>query len=110
MDDFNKIFYAMRNMTVKVDQTLLNTVDNMKEKLKQNIEQFKAKLINAQAKKSETTTTQIDKVVNNIYPNHNLQERVINISYFLNKYDDAFMKKLFHEIDAMNFSHQVIEM
>jgi bacillithiol synthase len=110
MDDFNKIFYDMRNMTVKVDQTLLNTVDNMKEKLKQNIEQFKSKLINAQAKKSETTTTQIDKVVNNIYPNHNLQERVVNISYFLNKYDDAFMKKLFHEIDAMNFNHQVIEM
>jgi bacillithiol synthase len=110
MDEFNKIFYDMRNMTVKVDQTLLNTVDNMKEKLKQNIEQFKAKLTSAQARKSETTTTQIDKVVNNIYPNHNLQERVINISYFLNKYDDAFMKKLFHEIDVMNFSHQVIEM
>lgn len=110
MDDLNKIFYDMRNMTVKVDKTLLNTVDNMKEKLKQNMEQFKGKLINAQARKSETTTTQIDKVVNNIYPNNNLQEREINISYFLNKYDDAFMKKLFHEIDAMNFNHQVIEM
>ncbi len=110
MDEFNKIFYDMRNMTVKVDPTLLNAADNMKEKLKQYLEQFKGKLINSQAKKSETTTTQIDKVENNIYPNHNLQERVINISYFLNKYDDAFMKKLFHEIDAMNFNHQVIEM
>ncbi len=109
-DEFNKIFYDMRNMTVKVDQTLLNTVDNMKQRLNQSLEQFKGKLINAQAKKSETTTSQIDKVVNNIYPNHNLQERVINISYFLNKYDEAFMKKLFHEIDAMNFNHQVIEM
>jgi uncharacterized protein YllA (UPF0747 family) len=97
-------------MTVKVDQTLLNTVDNMKEKMKLSLEQFKNKLVNAQAKKSETTTTQIDKVVNNIYPNHNLQERVINIAYFLNKYDNAFIKKLFHETDVLNFNHQVIEM
>src|SRR4030095_4278108 len=108
-DEMNKIFYDMRNMTVKVDQTLLAAIDNMKEKTKQNLEHFKTKLINAQAKKSEATTTQIDKVTNNIYPNHNLQERVINIAYFLNKYDDAFMKKLFHEIDVLNFNHQVIE-
>lgn len=109
-DEINKIFYDMRNMTVKVDQTLLNIVDNMKEKTKQNIELFKTKLINAQAKKSDTTTTQIDKVTNNIYPNHNMQERVLNIAYFLNKYDTAFIKKLFHEIDVRNFNHQVIEM
>jgi uncharacterized protein YllA (UPF0747 family) len=100
----------MRNMTVKVDQTLLNAVDNMKEKMKQSLEQFKNKLINAQAKKSDTTNTQIDKVVNNIYPNHNLQERIINVTYFLNKYDEAFIKKLFHEINVANFNHQVIEM
>ena len=100
----------MRNMTVKVDQTLLNVVDNMKDKTKQNIEHFRSKLINAQAKKSETTTTQIDKVTNNIYPNHNLQERVISIIYFLNKYDESFIKKLFHETDVNNFNHQVIEM
>lgn len=109
-DEMNKIFYDMRNMTVKVDQTLLSAVDNMKEKTKQNLEMFRQKLINAQAKKSDATTTQIDKVTNNVYPNHNLQERVLNISYFLNKYDDAFIKKLFHEIDVLNFNHQVIEM
>jgi bacillithiol biosynthesis cysteine-adding enzyme BshC len=109
-DEMNKVFYDMRNMTVKVDQTLLNAVDNMKEKMKQSLEQFKNKLINAQAKKSDTTNTQIDKVVNNIYPNHNLQERIINVTYFLNKYDEAFIKKLFHEINVANFNHQVIEM
>ena len=110
LDEINRVFYDMRNMTVKVDQTLLNAVDGMKEKMKLSLEQFKNKLINAQAKKSDTTNTQIDKVVNNIYPNHNLQERVINITYFLNKYDNAFIQKLFHEINVRNFNHQVIEM
>jgi bacillithiol synthase len=109
-DDVNKMFYDMKNMTAKVDQSLLNLVDNMKEKTKQNIEQFRQKLINAQAKKSDNTTSQIDKVTNNIFPEHSLQERILNIVYFLNKYDEDFIKKLFREIDALNFNHQVIEM
>jgi len=108
-DDLNKIFYDMKNMTAKVDQSLLNTIDNMKERLKQNIDMLKNKLINSQAKKSEVTTGQIDKVTNNIYPNENLQERIINITYFLNKYDFTFIKKLYHEIDPLNFNHQVID-
>lgn len=108
-DELNKVFYEMKNMTARVDQTLLNSVDNMKEKLKQNIEILKGKLINAQAKKSEVMTSQIDKVTNNIFPKDNLQERVLNITYFINKYDISFIKKLYHEIDPLNFNHQIID-
>jgi bacillithiol biosynthesis cysteine-adding enzyme BshC len=108
-DELNKAFYELKNMTARVDQTLLNGVDTMKERVNQNLEQFKGKLINAQAKKSDVATTQIDKVVNNIYPQHNLQERVINILYFLNKYGDQFIKRLFNDIEIENFNHQVIE-
>jgi bacillithiol biosynthesis cysteine-adding enzyme BshC len=108
-DELNKAFYELKNMTAKVDQTLLSGVDNLKERMNQNLEQFKGKLINAQAKKSDVATNQIDKVVNNIYPNHNLQERVINVLYFLNKYGGNFINKLFSEIEIDNFNHEVIE-
>jgi uncharacterized protein YllA (UPF0747 family) len=99
----------MKNLTAGIDQTLLKTVDNMKEKIKSNLEIFKSRLINAQAKKSEITTSQIYKVTNNIYPDKKLQERMINITYFLNKYDYAFIERLFSETDILNFNHQVIE-
>lgn len=108
-DEFNSIFYDMKNMTSKVDSTLTNTVDNIKEKLFNSIDMLKNKLTNAQAMKSETTTSQIDKVTNNIYPNNTLQERVLNITYFLNKYGDEFIKKLFDDIDICNFKQHVIE-
>jgi len=108
-DEFNKVFYDMKNLTAGIDQTLLKTVDNMKEKIKSNLEIFKSRLINAQAKKSEITTSQIYKVTNNIYPDKKLQERMINITYFLNKYDYAFIERLFSETDILNFNHQVIE-
>lgn len=108
-DELGRIFYDLKNVTAKVDKTLLNTVDSMKEKLMSGIETFKGKMINAQAKKSETTTSQIDKVTNNIFPLGSLQERVINVTYFLNKYNVAFIKKLFDELDVTSFEHQVIE-
>ncbi len=108
-DELNKAFYELKNMTAKVDQTLLSGVDNLKERMNQNLEQFKGKLINAQAKKSDVATNQIDKVVNNIFPNHSLQERVINVLYFLNKYGENFINKLFNEIETDNFNHEIIE-
>jgi bacillithiol biosynthesis cysteine-adding enzyme BshC len=109
-DDINRVFYDMKNMTANVDKTLLNTVDSQKEKVIQSLEIFKSKLTNAQAKKSETTTTQLDKVTNNIYPKGSLQERMINIAYFLNKYDEQVIKKLFEELDINKFEHQVVEL
>lgn len=109
-DDLNRVFYDMKNMTAKVDKTLLNTVDNQKDKVIQNLELFKNKLTNAQANKSDTTTSQLDKVTNNIFPKGSLQERVINISYFLNKYDDTIIKKLFDELDINRFEHEIVEL
>jgi len=108
-DEVNRIFYDLKNTASKIDKTLSNSADNIKEKLVSGLENFKGKLVNAQAKRSETTTSQIDKVTNNIYPLNSLQERIINVSYFLNKYHDEFIKKLYDEIDINCFDHQVIE-
>lgn len=108
-DEFNKIFYELKTLTSKIDKTLVNVLDKTKEKLLDNMEQFRGKITNAQISKSETSTAQIDKVMNNLYPHKNLQERHINICYFLNKYDETFMQKLFDEIDINCTGHQVIE-
>ena len=51
----------------------------------------------------------LSKSSNNIFPLQSLQERVINVTYFLNKYDEAFIQKLFDEVDVSSFEHQVIE-
>jgi len=108
-DEFNRLFYDLKKITNEIDKTLLNTADGIKEKLMSGLETFKGKLVMAQAKKSETTTSQIDKVTNNIYPMGSLQERIINVTYFLNKYDESIIRKLFDQIDVNSFNHQVIE-
>lgn len=108
-EDFSKTFHDLRGMINKIDRTLLGTLDNVKEKLNTGLEILKDKLINAQAGKSDVAMKQIEKVTNNIYPHKNLQEREINVSYFLNKYDKMFIEKLFNEMEIDSFDHQVIE-
>ena len=103
------IFYDLKNTASKIDKTLTSSADNIKDKLISGLENYKGKLVNAQAKRSETTTSQIDKVTNNIYPLESLQERIINAAYFLNKYNDEFIKKLFYETDINCLEHQIIE-
>jgi bacillithiol biosynthesis cysteine-adding enzyme BshC len=108
-EDFSKTFHDLRGMISKIDRTLLGTLDNVREKLNTGLEILKDKLINAQAGKSDAAMKQIEKVTNNLYPHKNLQEREINVSYFLNKYDETLVEKLFNEMDVNCFEHQVIE-
>lgn len=109
-DELTRLYYELKQTTGKIDKTLTNTVDGLKDKAVSSLYIFKDKLLNAQSVKSETTTGQIDKVLNNLYPKNTLQERYINILYFLNKYDESFINRLINEIDVHCYNHQVIEL
>jgi uncharacterized protein YllA (UPF0747 family) len=109
-DELTRIYYDLKQITGKIDKTLNNTVEGLKDKAVSSLQIFKDKLLNAQSVKNEITTAQIDKVLNNLYPNNTLQERFINILYFLNKYDESFINRLINEIDIHCYNHQVIEL
>ena len=47
-------------------------------------------------------------VIESVYPNSTLQERVYNITYFLNKYSPDLINYLYNEINLWDFDHQVI--
>jgi len=108
-EEFSKTFHDLKTATARIDRTLLGTIENIRERLNTGMEILKDKLINAQAEKSEVAMKQVQKVTNNLYPHKNLQEREINVSYFLNKYDETLVQKLFKEMDVNCFEHQVIE-
>ncbi|HEX9740174.1 MAG TPA: bacillithiol biosynthesis BshC, partial [Ignavibacteriaceae bacterium] len=65
--------------------------------------------VDAQKKKHEITLRQIDKLTNSLFPNHNLQERELNFSYYYNKYGESFIDRIFKELKINSFDHQVIK-
>lgn len=93
-----------------IDSTLKGTLETTRSKIESQLHVLKEKAAAAQRRKHEIALRQIDKVSNNIFPNGKLQERELNIVYFLNKYGPEFTKSLYGRLQINLFAHQVIEL
>ncbi|MBI4811092.1 MAG: bacillithiol biosynthesis cysteine-adding enzyme BshC [Ignavibacteriales bacterium] len=92
-----------------IDGTLIGSLDTTKEKIEQQLSVLKDKVVEAQKRKYDIALRQIGKVINNIYPNTNFQERELNIVYFLNKHGFDFIHSLKNAIEINKFKHQIIK-
>lgn len=98
----------VRDFVSKIDPTLAGAVDNSSGKILYHINSIYEKTISAHQKRNETISRQIEKLKINLFPEDELQERVLNIIYFLNKYDMSLIDRLFDELEAFEFNHQVV--
>ncbi|RMD51201.1 MAG: bacillithiol biosynthesis BshC, partial [Ignavibacteria bacterium] len=99
-----------KNNIAQIDKTLIDSVEKNKQRLFQNLEILKEKVEKAQQNKYQITLNQLNKAKSLVFPNNNLQEREINILYYLNKYGLDFVKFLFSELKVNRFTHQIIEL
>jgi bacillithiol biosynthesis cysteine-adding enzyme BshC len=61
-------------------------------------------------KKSSEKRDRIYRVHNALFPNRTMQERSVNVLYFLARYGDRFVSYLVDQIDGEDRAHQVIDM
>ena len=113
-DDINnKIevsFDQLKEKLLDLDKTIADSSNRYRDKILNNVSELKSKAEKAQQKKYEATLRQIDRAAIHLFPNSNLQEREINFVYYLNKYGEDFLKKVFDEIQINKFEHQVIRL
>lgn len=95
---------------VQIDKTLLDLSAKSKQKIEESLNLLKAKTLDAQKRKYDSTIRQISKVRNVLYPNNNLQERELNWIYFANKYGPDIIRWIFNELSINKFEHQILEM
>lgn len=108
-ENIEKVFDELENSVSEVDPTLIEAVRKTKAKSKQQIDALKSKVEKAQLRRYEDSLRQIERAMNLIYPNNNLQERELNIIYFLNKYGMDFVKRIYSQLSINKFAHQIIE-
>lgn len=94
----------------ELDPTLLGALENCSGRIEGTLQQLKEKSVAAQKKRNETAVRQIERAVTSVLPGGTLQERQVNIVYFLNKYGPGFMKWLAGEVDITGFQHQVLSL
>ena len=112
-DASGKIEAALDQVKEKLfefDKTISDASTKYKQKIFNDLDVLKAKALDAQKKKHEVTLRQIDKAINSLYPNSNLQERELNFIYFAHKYGLDILKQIFNELEINRFKHQVINL
>ncbi len=90
-----------------VDATLGEALKTMQQKVQYQVSHLRTKFVHAEAKHQEILTKQIEKASGLLYPLKTLQERRINIFYFLSRYGMDFLAQLYEEIDLTDPDHRL---
>ncbi len=102
-------FDQLKEKLFQIDKTTADASKKYKEKIFNSLDELKRKAEEAQNKRYDVTLRQIDKAATILFPESNLQERILNFTYFVNKYGPDFLNRLYNEIQIDKFEHQVLE-
>jgi bacillithiol synthase len=91
-----------------IDPTLVPAMEHTLSRMQTSLQVLKEKTISAQTRQHDITLRQLDKVSINLFPHSKLQERELNLIYYLNKYGLEFLRWLRDEIVIDKFTHQII--
>lgn len=108
-DELTGVFYTYEKELSRIDLNQTESFGKRNKQFLESLESAKEKFINSQTKQNDVLSNQLRKVLMNIYPDNVLQERVLNITYFLNKYGNEFINRLMTEIKIDDFEHQLID-
>jgi len=93
-----------------IDATLAENLAKRRRKIIYHIGALRNKFYNVQVRKDTEIRQQIEGMFTALLPHKHLQERAINISYFLNKYGLNFVDWIYNAIDLDDRSHRVVRL
>ncbi|MBK8554029.1 MAG: bacillithiol biosynthesis cysteine-adding enzyme BshC [Ignavibacteria bacterium] len=108
-EELTGLFYTYEKELSRIDVNQTEAFIKRNRQFLESLDVARDKFSGAQSKQNEIISNQLSKVLLYIYPDNTLQERVLNITYFLNKYGPAFTDHLMNEIKIDDFSHQLID-
>ena len=103
-DVLNELKFGLQ----EIDPTLLGTLEATTLKIEGSLQILREKTMAAQKRRNEVAVRQIEKAANGMLPGDSLQERVVNVVHYLNKYGPDLIRRLYDEVDINTFKHQMI--
>jgi uncharacterized protein YllA (UPF0747 family) len=100
---------SLRPVLGAVDPTLLGALDTSRQKMMHQIEALHGKFSSAAARRDELLERHLDAILNSLFPGKKLQERVINIASFLDRYGFGIVRELGSRLSLDTREHQVLE-
>ncbi len=92
----------------QIEPTLSENLAKRRKKIIYHIGTMRHKFHHAQVRKDATIQRQLETMFAALLPNKHLQERTLNISYFLNRYGLNFVDWIYDAIDLDDKAHRII--
>ncbi len=96
--------------SLQFDNQLESVAKQIYGKIDYNLKQFEGKVFAAHKRKSAETRDRIYRLYNTLYTNRGLQERALNVTYFLSKYGMEFLPFAYDQLESEERSHQLISL
>jgi len=112
LDETEKVFEdqleKLRASLVAVDPTLADALKGGREKILYQLHNLRTRFIHNRGKRDEGAKQQIERLFAVLYPNKNLQEREINVAYFLARYGYELIDRIYDEVDVGVHDHKLV--
>lgn len=92
----------------KTDATLSDPLDTARAKMMYQLEHLRTRFIHASAHREQTVYRQIERAFTTLYPDKNLQERELNVYYFLSRYGPGLIEELYDAAELGFSNHKII--
>ena len=100
----------LRPVLEGVDPTLGGALDNAVQKIMHQVDTLHARFVKGESRRDEVLERHLKTLTNRLYPEHKLQERVVNVTSFLGRYGLNFVPMLDRALELDGAVHQVIEL
>ncbi len=108
--EIHKALNALKPEVEAVDQTLGAATEATRAALVDEMNDLKQKVVRAEKRQQDEMRAQLEKAHANLRPGGTLQERTINVLYYLNKYSLDLIDDLRHTLRTDTAEHQVVEL
>lgn len=111
-DETEQVFEAqlekLQAALQKVDASLAAALTGGRTNMLSNIHRLRATYVKNVSQRDEAVRHQIERAFAVLYPNKGLQEREINVSYFLARYGYALLDRIYDEVTLEETGHQLL--
>jgi len=99
-----------KNESLQFDKGLAKFAEQTQGKIDFALKNLESKTFASYKRSQSDTRSRIYRLYNALYPNRGLQERALNVCYFIGKYGLRFVDRLFDRIEPEITDHQLLDM
>ena len=108
--EMHKALNALKPEVGAVDQTLTSSAEATRAAIVEEMNDLKQRTVRAEKRHRDDVRAQLEKAQVNLRPEGALQERTVNVLYYLNKYSLDLLKDLRTTLSTDTSSHQIVEL